>query len=488
MELAASGAYNKTFLSDWDNPVGNNLLAFECIGDHVYLLPQTSANIPYNELYQRRFGINLSDNSSFSLSYDAIGVCNNGISFFEENNNLPFPQATSTELASLERIKGELHLIRAFNYWHLALRYLPKPGASNYSTAGLIPQRLTVPKTADEAINIKYLTGKETYELVLADLKEAKDLLPEQYRPAIDDDSYQHGRANRYTAAALLARVYFLLGSQNATYYDSALTQLDYVISGPFDLNQDPIEAWNRSDASQGSEVIWYVLFYDLGQGNTFKRPTSLNYSDYRARDGNRGTDQLRCPWNQFTLSFDALQRIGWFDSLRQSTPEALMDKRYQQLYYRLEGNRDQNDNPLVYEMQYPHIKEAHLWGDKYYRAPDGQYSNVPIIRLAEMLLTRSILRLRHKSDPSGAVADLNLVRQRAGLPPLAPAELTEEHLHAERLKELAFEMDWVIYQMSLGLTIGTGDRTEGEGSTISPPYEGLYWSLPQTELDFKNN
>jgi len=486
LEFSASSTYNRTFYNDWGNPVGENYLVFECIGDHVYLLPNTSADIPYNELYFRQFSIPLNDDVNFSRSYESIGVSNSAIEFYLENDGTPFPSATANQRASMDRILGELYFMRGYNYWHLALRHLPKPGASNFETEELLPKRVSFPENAEEAVDAEYMTGKETYDLILADLKRAKELLPEQYRPSIDDDSYEFGRANRYVASGMLAKVYFMLGtSSTSVYYDSALTELDYVISGPYSLDQDPIEAFNRSDETAGNEVIWYALHYDQEMEPTFKRPTSFNYSDYRALGGNRGENQLRCPWNQFPLSFTSLQEIGWFDANRNSTTEALSDKRYQQLYYRLEGNRGvSTDDPRIYEMLYTHITDAQLWGDKYYRAPVGAQSNIPVMRLAEMLLSRSILRLVHNNDVAGALEDLNVVRNRAGIQPLTTAELTEEAIHNERLKELAFEMDWTIYQMSIRMPIGTGDREEE--SILLPPYEGVYFQIPQAELDFQ--
>ena len=499
LELGISSAYNRTFLSDWGNPVGNNFLAFEAMSDHVYLLPGTSGDIPFNELYFRQFETPLDDAGSFSQSYQAIGNCNNAIDFYKVNDMKPFPESTDAQRLSMDRLLGELYFIRAFNYWHLALRYLPKPGSSNFETAELIPMRINFPTDAQEAASPPYMTGAMAFDLILSDLKKAYDLLPERYRSGIDNASYEYGRANKFTAAALMSKVYFFLGSPtNAVYYDSALTHLDYVIDqGSYSLDQDPIEAWNKSDQTAGNEVIWYALYYDLDKNATFKRPTSMNYSDYRATGGNRGTDQRRCPWNQFTLAHSTLKEIGWFDDSLNSTENALKDKRYQQLYYRLEGNRGEeklpngekkypNDDPLIYETLYPQIKEAQLWGDKYYRAPVGPQSNVPVMRVAEMYLTRAILRLKYGSNPSGALSDLNTVRVRAGLEELQLSELTEEAIHNERVKELAFEMDRMVYLMSLKMPIGLGDREQGD--VLNPPYENVYWIVPQEESDFKNN
>jgi hypothetical protein len=58
---------------------------------------------------------------------------------------------------------------------------------------------------------------------------------------------------------------YFRLGQ-----WDEALEQLDIIIDhngGRFSLDQDPFEAFNRSDASRGNEVIWQAIYYDNEKG-----------------------------------------------------------------------------------------------------------------------------------------------------------------------------------------------------------------------------
>jgi hypothetical protein len=182
-------------------------------------------------------------------------------------------------------------------------------------------------------------------------------------------------------------------------------------------------------------------------------------------------------------MSHSAAQYVGWMNENLEETEEALQDKRYVQLYYRLEGNNgDPQADPTVYETQYAHIKEPYIWGDKYFRGTDGRYTNVPVMRLAEVYLTRSVLRLK-LGDSNGALADLNTVRERAGLDPLS--EVTEVLIDKERIKELAFEGDHLFYSQALEAQIGPGDRENV--SPINSPYENLYWKIPQLELDMQN-
>lgn len=480
LERGAVSPYNIAFASSWSNFFGDAQLILECMSDQVYLLPNTSADIPFNEMYFRTTDTEINKaNSVFSSSYKAIGACNSIIDFLDANNDEPYPDLTPEDRANIRRIKGEAYLMRAYSYFHVVRIHAPAPSNPKFSSEKILPLRLSFPTSYTEANEPEYVTAQKIYEVIISDLTAAKEHLPEQYEPGLHHPSYQYGRANRYAAAALLARVYFMTGN-----YDGALSELDYVIAGPYALDEDPIAAFNRSNASQGNEVIWYALYYDAAKGSTQKVATSMNYSDYRAINGGRGADHRRCTWHQFTFSHYLLKQVGWMYNDLSVTDEAKNDKRYQQLFWRLEPYRgDDNDDPRYYDLQYKHIKTPQVYGDKYFRGQDGQFTNVPIIRLAEMYLTRSIIYLK-KGNNGQALEDLNIVRTRAGLDPLNM--ITESDIHNERIKELAFEGDRLFYLQALNLPVPPGDRTDAQ--PVTPPYENFYWRLPQSELDFRTD
>jgi len=477
LERGVVAPYNLTFSSQWGNYFGNDRLLFECMSDAVYLLPNTSADIPFQEMYGRTTEVQINKtDGGFQDSYKTITHANSVLDFLEANDFQPFPNPSNADLENLRRIQGEMLFMRAYAYFYLTRRHCPVPGSPIFTSEEILPLRLTTPLSAEAANEAEYVTTDVIYNQIISDLQQAKELLPEQYIAGLHHISYQQGRATRYAAAAMLARVLFQMGD-----VDKALPELDYVISGPFDLSEDPIEAFNKDYAEDGLEVIWASSNHDRIIATTNKVPTSMNYSDYRVTNGGRGEYHKRCTWNQFPMSHAILQQIGWMDENLGETEDALQDKRYQQLYWRLEGNPGTTAaDPTEYEMQYPHVKDPMVWGDKYYRGTDGQFTNVPIIRLPEMLLTRAIIRFR-KGDIAGAAEDVNAVRSRAGLEPLVT--VTAQDIHHERIKELAFEGDRLHYLQALQLPIPAGDRDE---EVIEYPYENLYWKLPQSELDFK--
>jgi len=118
----------------------------------------------------------------------------------------------------------------------------------------------------------------------------------------------------------------------------------------------------------------------------------------------------------------------------------------------------------------------------KYYLTKfDHRYFDVPLIRLAELYLTRAECRVE-AGDITGAQADVNMIRARAGVPDLTytdPSTL-KKFIYYERAKELAFEGDNFFNQKRLGRSI----------SALNLPWnsERLLYKVPQREIDVNPN
>lgn len=467
----------------------------ECMTDVVYRIPGASANFPIDVIYNRQTDIDDGRNQgSFSAGYKAIGLINTALDFYEQYDGDPFPDASGDDkVHNVDRIAGELHFMRAFAYLHHCYRHAPPPGTPGFSKEKILPYRVSF-TDAEAATNARFVSTDTIYDQIERDLQAALELLPEKYVEGLHHPSYAYGRADKNTARALLSRVYFQTGQ-----WELAKEQIDALIaSGAYSLDQDPIEAFNRSDVSRGNEVIWQSINYDEAHGQTVvpKDATLFTFLDYRAINGGLGEYFRRSTWHTYSMSNAVAKQLGWMDEAGNVTPAALRDKRYTQLFYRLEGNRGiVDDDPKVYEQQYTQVKEPRIWGNKYFRGPDGMHTNVPVIRLAELYLTRSIIRYT-EGDLSGAADDLNVVRTRAWDESVAGAtyassdqfvtteSITAEMIHLERMRELAFEGDRLTYLQALVLPIPAGERTNtGE---VPFPYNGMYWTIPQKELDFK--
>lgn len=108
---------------------------------------------------------------------------------------------------------------------------------------------------------------------------------------------------------------------------------------------------------------------------------------------------------------------------------------------------------------------------------PGTSDGNVNILRLAEMYLTRAECQFR-LGNPEGALADVNIIRTRAELPPLEPDSLNLEAILAERSLELAFE----------GHAFRDTKRTRKNIGDIPYNADRLVLPVPQREIDINPN
>lgn len=500
-EFAASGAYGLAVNSGWGNFISNDRV-MEFIQSDLMYFSQNQEAYPVNDFLNRQTGeISSPMEEAFRNCYKVIGACNAGLDFYYEHDQDPFPEASSAQKEhNIDRIAGELHFLRAFSNFSNVKRHCPQyqPGQPNDDR--LLPLRMTFPTGLDNVTNPYFATTQEMYDTIIYDLNRAKELLPEEFNGTHHPSYQYHSRATRYAAAFLLGRVYFQMRN-----WQKAEEEFSYVIEqGDFSLEPEPIDIFNKDELNlESNELIWYIDYTDPIR-NIYgpQRLTHLSKNHYPATGGGRGENWSICPWNQFSLSRSALDAAGWMaDPLNgdyTETETARQDKRYNQIYYRMEGySPDPTVDPTTYRIdaKYSAIDRPIVYSDKYYRAPIGLKSLLPMMRLAEAYLTRSIIRFR-LNDQAGAAADLNQVRERAwdqeiaGVPytPINGNEITEDMIHAERIKELATEGGRIYYLMALSLPIGPGDRDQNIlNRVIEPPYENYYWMIDQTELDFKN-
>lgn len=444
-------------------------------------------------LYDRDNGLENSWlNSVFRSSYGSIQSANLALDFLATG-----PFQGSSDRDQLIRLEGELLFLRAYCYWSLVKAFAPpfEPGSAN--SAATLPLRLTSVDGLESAVNNPPAPTGDIYTAIIADLERAVELLPERFDSGRDFATYEFGRANKFAAAFLLARVHFQMGNTTA-----AQEQLDFVINtgvgnGFYNLSQDPIVAFTQTwnGENEASEILWMYSYGEtprqngLGTTSNWKVPRRFRFYNLISRFFRTDNDEtlLTHRNNQKTVATsDAfLEQAGWMNLTdRSETQTALNDKRYTQLFVRVEGGTDADFSGS--------ITETRVWNARYYRWPGGrragQGTSIPMFRLAEAYLTRSIIRFNN-GDAAGAAEDLNVVRARAwdadaagtAYTPVTAADITAEMIHNERMIEMAFEGDRLHYLQALQLPIPNGDRGPG-----SIPYNdpSLFWPLPQSEID----
>ena len=481
-EKAPIGAYyGLTGNGGFRTIFGHGRMAGELFADGVALAPQEagfSTNGDAEDMYSRTTGvqIGLFDNGVYNSGYFAVGFANGALDFIEKNNGSPF--AGEGRQDEVDRIKGELHFIRAYAYYWLAKVFMP-PYPSDEKR---IPFRTTQATNFDEAKTSELASTNDLYDLIVEDLRIAKDLLPERYEEGVHNPSYADGRANKFAAAALLSKVLFHMGPDM---HAEALAELNFVIDqngGEYTLEEDPIEAYNKTGIARGSEVIWYYALWagdGLGGSSNWKHPG--RFQEYNA--SNRTASGPETNGARYIIASNSfLQQAGWEDASGELVPEAMNDKRFTQLFLRLLPSA-QTDT--IADNIYPEpngnfaTTNTYVWNNRYYRAGD-RLTNLPLLRLADMYLLRAVIQAQ-SGDTAGARADLNAVRNRAGIGDFAgPDADLENAIHTERFKEMAFEGDRLYYLQGLRMDIPPGDR----GGSAVPWDSPFYSEIPDYEIN----
>ncbi len=298
------------------------------------------------------------------------------------------------------KVEGEAKLIRGWLLFEMT-RFYGQPydmnsPANNSSNLG-VPIITTPTLVVGDAVEVTRNTVAECYEQAIADLTSAKTLL----------DSYgQNGvSVSTYAASAVLSRIYLQQGN-----FAAAATEASRVIEqGGYSLMATPRLAHNN--ASNVAEDVFSL------QNNTASNVGWLTVMYGSLNDGGRGDYEIRSPFFDMFEAGDL--RAGY------------------------QGAADMDDSYThedVYEMYYYGVGNINNYGGINTIKWGNYYTNLPMIRLAEMYLTRAEANFEAGTSTGATpVDDINTIRARAGLTtPLTT--VTQDIIRTERYKELCWE------------------------------------------------
>ena len=476
------------------------------------LLPGTSTSVPYLELTRRSFDVQWDD--FWREWYRAITISNAAIELNDDFNGNPFglDLSGSDYKDNYIRQLGEYYFVRGYAYFSLLRFYTPSYARNGSNDQRYIPFYTKIAKTMYDIREAPLGTNEEIYAQVISDLRKAKELLPEKFNANTMHRNYERSRTTTYSAAALLAKVLFLMGK-----YSEAEGELNYVISasetkGLYAL-EAPVDAFNKLRAQGTAKET--LLEFDSGRiGGTnvldymyFGMIINLNFRD--ASGGGRGTGMMKSGWNQWSMSYWMLKEIGWMTDPQNGdyslTQAALDDLRLDYnlgTYYHLLGYKvitpNNNTNPeyFLYETMSEHsqVTTPQMYVDKYFRggAPgtteSGRHTCFPLIRLADIYLIRAWVRWKG-GNTSGAASDINKVwnRSNPNNPDIYTASnVNHDAIFREYLREMTGETWTTDFMMATQMPIPPGDRVGV--SPVQPPYTGWYWPISISELDLNPN
>jgi hypothetical protein len=180
-------------------------------------------------------------NSFWEVSYKIIYGSNVAIKIADEKGRD----------AVTDYLKGECYFLRAFST-HNLVRLFARP----YSTANSSLPGVILRESSSDGAPKARATLAETYDYIVTSLKKAASLMTEQ-PPDIRNNK---GFASKYSAWALLSRVYLYMGD-----YTNSIAYADSVInSGVYTLETAESYPTYFANAQSSSETIWNIPFLAL--------------------------------------------------------------------------------------------------------------------------------------------------------------------------------------------------------------------------------
>jgi hypothetical protein len=343
-------------------------------------------------------------NNVWESGYTAINNANNVIASLDK-----------VEAAKKNRVEGEAKFIRGASYFDLVRLFGKAYNDGSPNTNLGVPIVLTPTTIINEKSYPTRSTVSAVYTQVIADLTDAEAKLP----------ANNGFFATKFTAAAMLARVYLQMGN-----YAAAAAAANRVISsGNYSLKTAFIDAFPKKGSTPGqntSEDIFAMQLTTLTGFNGFNE--FYGSSTY----GGRGDAIISEDWIDNTYSANDDRKNAFYDD-----------------------------------------------GDMFTSKFANNFGNVTIIRLAEMYLIRAECNARlAPAAPIGGqtpLQDLSVIRSRAGL---TTATATLADILNERKLEFAFE----------GFSLHDAKRTQTNIGSIAWNDNRLVFPIPQREMDSNKN
>ncbi len=428
-ESAMIGGYNQMQLADW---YGRYMLLIpDIMGNDVKQNASANRGAAWAEYIGAPTTTQNENREFWQEIYQGIDMMNRMI------NSEFTPPAART--ADFNQLIGEAYTYRALGHFDLVRLF----GQHYTYTADASHPGVPIVTVFDIEAKPTRNTVAEVYDQVVSDLQMGIDLMAAE--------STSNNRFTRQAAQALLARVYLYM--ENYTGAENMATAV--INSGRFSL-VDALNYPTQFLTGASPEAIMELTFN--GQDN----PGSDHIGGMYKETG----------YGDYLPSQDLLDLFDAGDV--RSTMFAFDDMLDGTVYASGDGLGRRID-------KYPSAGAA-IGTD-----------NVPIIRLSEVYLIRAEARARKAGpDEAGALADLNMIRERANptatFGPLTGQALIDE-IMMERRRELCFEGHQVFDITRTKQDLVRTDCTSADAAcTIAYPNDRFVLAIPQAELDANPN
>ncbi|MEP6465480.1 MAG: RagB/SusD family nutrient uptake outer membrane protein [Parafilimonas sp.] len=345
-----------------------------------------------------------------------------------QNMNTVLDKISLVDADAQDEVSAEAKFMRGVAYYELVNFFAQPYSAGNTTANPGVPLVLQPTYLYDSTKNKPARASVEdVYKQIIADLTDAANGLPA---------SADNARATKFSAEAFLARTYLNMGD----YTNAAAMANDVINSSNFTLTSTYNQAFNNP--SNSTEDVFGIQQTAQSNAGTADNGIVTFYRYAFDADGNNqgGRGDAQVDPKYFTHFDDA-------NDLRQS--------------YTTQGSSISGVDGTY----------ALKWLT-FYRV-------VPVVRLAEMYLTRGEANLQKGGSPAGGVMpldDINKIRERANAADLLSVD--DDDFVAERFREMGFEGDrlWTLKRLKLDV----GKYHYNDAKLVLP--------IPQREIDVNSN
>jgi len=388
--------------------------------------------------------------------------------------NVVLDGIANTNFASKATVTAELRVLRAWYYFLLMDLFGGVPIATDPSIAAR-------PQASRDSV----------FRFIESELKASRADLPVTW------PSNMNGRITQGAVDAMLASLYLnaqvFTGTVSATglapgaaRWADAVTEANLVInSGVYQLATNTTAGcsttgcgWRSNftaDNYKSPEIIFAVKYLNQsGLGLNFLM-RALHYNQYDSP----------APWNGFATLADT---YAAFDSADQRKQIFLVGPQIN-LVTGLPA-KDRQGNPLIFTPDIPNVTAAtegqgvriDKWPVDPAHVQQDNGNDYAWFRLAEMYLIRA--EANNELGNTGlAIADLNLVRNRAFSPPKPTTAVTQAQLRDAILNERLFEFTWEGKRRQDLVREGKFTSGTWYAKTTSTPFRVLF-PIPQTQIE----
>lgn len=302
--------------------------------------------------------------------------------------------------AQRARVEGEALALRSMIYFELVRLWARPWGTGTEAADPGVPLVLSAVNTTEDAEKLTLIgrsTVKAVYDQVISDLIKAKGLL--------EDEGANGTKISTYAVSAILSRVYLQQGE-----YAKAAEEANRVIeSGFYSLGPSPLRVFNTP--SNSSEDVFAIQQSALSNAGTSNGGLATFYA--RLNGSGRGDMQVQ------EAFFDLFEPGDLRGQIEDDLPQTATIANVNEMYYIGVGGQNAG------------FIQCAKYGN-------GNL-NIQVIRLAEMYLTRAEGNFESGQNLGATpLADINRIRQRAGLAPILL--VNRDEIRKERQRELAFE------------------------------------------------